>query len=307
MTNLTSFAANFADDFGTDASSAPSVRRAVNPAGPAHPTNPTMDGTFTRAYAETCPKCRGTGSFVSYSGRVLGSCFACKGKGERQFKTNAADRAQKRVQAAVRKASAGEQALTSFAAQHPAEASWIDASRATFAFAQSMHDAIQKFGSLTANQLAACTRAVEKVAARQTERATVVASAPVIDTSKIEAAFAAARSNGLKSLKLRIADLVISPAKATSANAGALYVKSKGSFDDSTYFGKIVGGKFIKSRECDASTEAQIIATAADPLAAAVAYGRATGSCSCCGRELTNKVSIDLGIGPICRAKWGLG
>jgi len=47
------------------------------------------------------------------------------------------------------------------------------------------------------------------------------------------------------------------------------------------------------------------IDAATDPLAAAIAYGRETGSC--CGRELTNKVSIDLGIGPICREKWGLG
>ena len=49
------------------------------------------------------------------------------------------------------------------------------------------------------------------------------------------------------------------------------------------------------------------IDAATDPLAAAIAYGRETGSCSCCGRELTNKVSIDLGIRPICREKWGLG
>ena len=301
----TSFADNFEDDFGTDASKAPAARKPIDPVSSAHPTSPSMNGAFTRAYSEKCPKCSGTGRFVSYSGRVLGDCFACKGKGERQFKTNAADRAANRAKVADRKAGKAEQALIDFAAQHPAEAAWVEASRATFAFAQSMHDAVQKFGSLTANQLAACTRAVEKVAVRQVERAAAVDAAPVVDMTKIEAAFAAARSNGLKSLKLRIADLVISPAKATSANAGALYVKSKGSFDDSTYFGKIIGGKFVKSRECDASTEAQIIATATDPLAAAIAYGRATGSCSCCGRELTNKVSIDLGIGPICRDKWG--
>lgn len=300
----TSFADNFEDDFGTDAP-ASSVRKPVDPKSSAHPTAPSMDSAFTRAYSEKCSKCRGTGSFVSYSGRVLGSCFACKGKGEIFYKTNAADRAAKREQAAQRKADKAAQALADFAAQHPSEAAWIEASRATFAFAQSMHDAVQKFGSLTANQLAACTRAAEKVAARQAERAAAVDAAPVIDMTKIEAAFAAARSSGLKSLKLRIGELVISPAKAISANAGALYVKSKGSFDDSIYFGKIMGGKFLKSRDCDAATEAQIIAAAIDPLAAAIAYGKATGSCSCCGRELTNKISIDLGIGPICRDKWG--
>ena len=31
-----------------------------------------------------------------------------------------------------------------------------------------------------------------------------------------------------------------------------------------------------------------------------------TGNCSCCGRHLENKESVELGIGPICRSKWGL-
>jgi hypothetical protein len=37
-----------------------------------------------------------------------------------------------------------------------------------------------------------------------------------------------------------------------------------------------------------------------------LAYGRTTGRCSCCGRTLTNKKSIELGIGPICRERYGL-
>lgn len=37
-----------------------------------------------------------------------------------------------------------------------------------------------------------------------------------------------------------------------------------------------------------------------NPQQAAVAYGRQTGNCSCCGRELSDPVSIFGGIGPIC-------
>lgn len=33
--------------------------------------------------------------------------------------------------------------------------------------------------------------------------------------------------------------------------------------------------------------------------------GRRTGTCSCCGRLLTNPESVELGIGPICREQWG--
>lgn len=47
--------------------------------------------------------------------------------------------------------------------------------------------------------------------------------------------------------------------------------------------------------------------TARDPRAAAIAYGQRTGTCSCCGRELTRHSSIDAGIGPVCATKWGLG
>lgn len=253
------------------------------------------------AHVQTCPKCSGRGVFVSYSGRVLGDCFACKGKGTQSFKTSPAARAQSRAKVADRKADKATQALADFAAQHPAEAAWIEASRATFGFAQSIHEAIQKFGSLTANQLAACSRAVAKQAASQAARVVSQANAPVVQTSALHEAFSSA-SRAIKSPKLRLTDgLVISPAKASSANAGALYVKA-----DGTYIGKIVAdGRFLRSRDCDDAAEAKIVAIAADPLGAAKVYGQQTGACSCCGRTLTDPVSIELGIGPICAERFG--
>ena len=44
----------------------------------------------------------------------------------------------------------------------------------------------------------------------------------------------------------------------------------------------------------------------ADPLSAAVEYGRASGSCACCGKKLTDEQSMRLGIGPVCAKKYGL-
>lgn len=44
---------------------------------------------------------------------------------------------------------------------------------------------------------------------------------------------------------------------------------------------------------------------ASDPKAYAVAYGRKTGRCCNCGRELTDPESIRAGIGPICASKFG--
>jgi len=39
---------------------------------------------------------------------------------------------------------------------------------------------------------------------------------------------------------------------------------------------------------------------AVDPEAAAIRYGHEIGACSICGRRLTNRISRELGIGPVC-------
>ncbi len=123
-----------------------------------------------------------------------------------------------------------------------------------------------------------------------------------INVSAIIKAFAAAHDNGIKSPKLRLDSFVFSRAPDTGKNAGAIYAKmAKGG----EYLGKIVDGKFFPIRECDAETKDRVIAVAVAPHDAAKAYGIKTGSCSCCGRELTNGLSVELGIGPICRDKFG--
>lgn len=40
-----------------------------------------------------------------------------------------------------------------------------------------------------------------------------------------------------------------------------------------------------------------------DPLAAALEYGKSSGSCCVCGRFLTNPTSVEEGIGPICSGR----
>lgn len=48
------------------------------------------------------------------------------------------------------------------------------------------------------------------------------------------------------------------------------------------------------------SLEALVAALAADPLGAAIAYGRERRSCGLCGRPLTAEHSREAGIGPVC-------
>lgn len=126
------------------------------------------------------------------------------------------------------------------------------------------------------------------------------AETTTVDVTAIEDAFKAARENGIKSPKLRLAQYIFSAAPLTGSNPGAIYVKFS-----QDYLGKIVKGEFLATRSCTEEQKAAIVAAASAPHEAAKAYGMATGSCSCCGRELTNGLSIDLGIGPICRNKYG--
>ena len=161
-----------------------------------------------------CPKCKGGGRFIGWSGAPLGKCFKCDGTGIVDGDAKAAN----------------------------------------------SHD---------------------------------------IDVAKISAAFAAARANDVKRPKLRLGEFLFSRAPDDGKTPGAIYVKR-----GETYLGMVKKGKFHPSRDCWDKDRAAIIAIAADPAAAAVAYGRRMGRCSVCGITLTNHTSIDRGIGPICYEKF---
>jgi hypothetical protein len=148
---------------------------------------------------------------------------------------------------------------------------------------------------------------------REAEQATDEA-APVreVDASNILASLAEARAKGIKKPVLRLLmprDCHIKVKyMSTGKNAGGCWVTSNdnliGKIDDGgvfTFIGKPYTDNFI----CEVFEF--IEATNADPKAALESYGRITSSCGCCGLPLTNKVSIALGIGPICLDKYGLG
>lgn len=258
-------------------------------------------------FEEGCPKCRGTGRFVSYSGRSLGQCFACKGIGKFTFKTSPETRAAARDAKHARKDSSEQETLDAFAAAHPAIAAWLEAKHLRFGIAADMRAALLRFGSLTEGRLAAAQRFVDQDAARTaafTERAQQAPQADTAGIERLKAAFdkaiAYSAEKGLKlSPRITIAGVTISTAKATSANPGALYVKSAG-----TYLGKISAGKFFASRDCSAEQQAKVLEFVADPAEAAKVYGQTTGTCCICNATLISKWK-HRGIGPICAEKFG--
>ena len=96
--------------------------------------------------------------------------------------------------------------------------------------------------------------------------------------------------------------------KYTTEDSICLYVEARAEKGDDPYFylGRLYEDRlmatFIESK--DYEKLADFLRTT-DIEAAAIEYGRATGTCSCCGRTLTNRLSIELGIGPICRGNFG--
>ena len=246
-------------------------------------------------FKETCKKCRGSGRFTSWAGRSLGECFSCKGKGHKSFVTSTEDRAKSKQSRVDRLAAKVE----AFRTENADVAQWLDANT-SFEFAQSLRAQLSKKGTLSDGQVAAVHKSIAKKAEFKKAQVVREATAAVVNVDKLTSAFENAASS-LKWPKIRFIGFVISRASDTSRNPGALYVKA----DDATFLGKIVAGRFITSRECDAATEAKVLAVLADPEASAVLFGKEVGACSCCGRELTNQVSIDRGIGPICAVKFG--
>ena len=166
-------------------------------------------------------------------------------------------------------------------------------------FASSLVQQYDRKRSLSDKQLDAAERMLAKIAANQAAKA----AAPSVDLTRVHAMFAKAMASGHKRPVYRAAGLALSLAPLSGRNAGSIYVK-----DDETgdYLGKVTEDlRFNPLRTAPEWAAEALSRIARDPSAAAVEYGRETGRCSCCGRELTNPDSIALGIGPICKERWG--
>lgn len=120
-------------------------------------------------------------------------------------------------------------------------------------------------------------------------------------------AFEAARRKGAKRLTLRLEGVNLKPNRdLTSLWVTSQSEKEMGNYGlKPKYLGKVTL-KGLDSRLSDEVKET-LMSAASDPLTAAIRYGKVSGECSCCGRELTDPRSIERGIGPICADKFGWG
>ncbi len=169
---------------------------------------------------------------------------------------------------------------------------------------QFAQDLARKFNSLSPAQYAWA----HKLAVDHNSKQQQVAKFDDTQVSQFEAlfnAFEAAKSKGAKRLTLRFNGINVKPNRDLSA----LWVTSQTEKEEGNYglqpkyLGKVtrIG---IDSRLSD-DVQQTIMLAANDPLTAAIQYGKVSGECSCCGRELTDPASIKAGIGPICATKFG--
>jgi len=261
----------------------------------------------TPEFAERCPKCRGTGSFTSYSGRPLGQCFACKGKGSKTFKTSPEARTAARQRTAVAKASV--------VADHQAELKWLGDTlarrdRLPEGYATMLADFQTRLlggHALSDNQMAVIAKGMARSAQWAVERVQKqVEQAVALDVTAIRTVLQTRK-------KVMVALFTFSLAPAHGNNPGAIYVK-----DNGAYVGKIPAGAstFAPGRDFDQSRLPALVEAMADPAAAVKADAARRAQqlledpgmsipCGCCGLTLTNPESIARGIGPICAGKWG--
>ena len=162
-------------------------------------------------------------------------------------------------------------------------------------------DLAVKFNRLSDKQYAWAHKLAVDYISREEE-----SSAEGAQFSRLFDTFKAAKARGLKRLTLRLSGVNVKP----NRDLTTLWVTSQTETEEGNYgpqpkyLGKVTPNR-LDSRLAD-DVKAVLLEAAGDPLTAAIRYGKETGACSCCGRDLTNPDSIAAGIGPICREKYGL-
>ena len=187
--------------------------------------------------------------------------------------------------------------VASWGNDNPAELDWIKSHADTNNFAGSLMDSLRKWGSLTPKQLLAVQACIARAKTAQIK----ADNAPTVSVEPIEVAFAKAKGAGIQHPKLRLGDFTFSPAPMNGKNPNAIYVKHA----NGEYLGKVAGSRLFTGAAVSPELEREIVAVAADPMNAAIAYGKRYGKCSVCARTLTDEDSINRGIGPVCAERFG--
>lgn len=95
--------------------------------------------------------------------------------------------------------------------------------------------------------------------------------------------------------QVRLNEFTLKKAGATSRNIGSVYL-----FESNAYKGKITPEGVLRACGLSNESQQQLDAFALNPVETIVKHGIETGQCSCCGRPLSDPISVHGGIGPVC-------
>jgi hypothetical protein len=172
-------------------------------------------------------------------------------------------------------------------------------------FARSLMTGYRKYGSFTDRQRPHVENLIQRAT---TPRQAPEPAAQVGDLAPLMAMFTKVGKRpmlmvGDRGTKGRVK---LSLAGPESRNPGHLYVKV-----GNDYMGKVTPqGAWHPARETTPNASQNIVRLmrefVADPVGNATRYGRETGQCCFCARELTDPRSVQVGYGPDCADRWGL-
>lgn len=256
-----------------------------------------------------CHLCSGTGLWKGGMTNQHGNskCNPCGGKG--YYLTSPKQRQYAKQKTQQKKQEQGAQKIEAFNAQvaetfSEEQIAWFAEARSWNNFIDNVLTNGKKYGGLTDNQIQGLHNAYGNHLARLEEKEAGGATgiyAQQEDLGGITAVFQKCADRGMKKPQLRVGEIVISMAPSHGKNIGCLYIKMK----HGTYAGKISPeGKYSPVKGVGEPLTGFLKEISANPLEAAVKYGRETGNCACCGRHLTDPESVKLGIGPVCLNGW---
>lgn len=239
-------------------------------------------------YSQRCGKCGGSGMYYGMS-RYGTRCFACNGAGHKTFKTSPEARAKAAEKRVERKEAERLEKAT-------ANRAWQDENRDVIAwienkvtrgndFAISLSNSMQQYGKLTDGQVAAVRKCIERDTPASKPAEIVLKDLHTVlqRHSKFYAGdITLSRRNGDQLIWIKHANAEKVLGKIDN---GVLSLWNRPGVDND-------------------AVRALLNEFEANPLVAAVKYGKLSGRCCSCGRELTNDGSIEAGIGPICAEKF---
>jgi len=102
--------------------------------------------------------------------------------------------------------------------------------------------------------------------------------------------------------------LYISGAKAMIPNVINVKAHDGMGTDVKSWFGRITadGAWDQRHKEVDERMADALSKLAMDPVGTVAMYGRLSGKCCFCKKQLTDAPSVDAGYGPVCAKRWGL-